>query len=304
VNREYQIIKLFNVLLMAILLYGCTAEHKAAEGMKYRIISLSPHITEILYKLHAEKNLVAVTDFCSFPREAQKLEKIGGLLNPNIEKIVALKPTHVFGVPAHADLAAALAQFSIEIIMLPNETISDYLSTVLKIGQTIGRDSMAHDIVNNFTDSLRGFSNPAIKDTPSGVLVIGRENGSLRNITVAGPATFISELWEKVGGRNIYDDLTAHYSGISIESLLMRNPDIIIELSSREPAKISQLRSGTAWHDLNTIHAVQLNHIFKISGSYTVIPGPRMLKLARDFSEIIKEFHNEKRIYSDLHRQR
>ena len=302
-HKENVISKLLILLLIGILcLSGCKADHNKHAHEKFRIISLSPHITEILYKLGAQENLIAVTDFCRFPEEVMKIEKIGGLLNPNIEKIVSLNPTHVFGVPAHADLATALHQFQIQITMLPNETILDFLDTVAKIGRMIDKELMATDLIRDFTDSLNAFSIPQRTDVLTAVLVIGRENGSLRNITVAGTSTFISELWEKIGGSNIYSDLPTHYATITVESLLIRNPHIIIELNSSDPAEVTHLSSGTDWHNLSNVEAVQMNHIFKISGNHTLIPGPRMLALARSFAEIIKKVHDEKRLYSGIHR--
>jgi len=159
VNRDCLIHNLLRLLTIGIfILSSCTSDDKVISNKDYRLISLAPHITEILFELKAGDNLIAVTDFCRFPDAAMQKEKIGGLLNPNIEKIVALKPTHVFGVPAHADLAKVLSQFQLEVTMLSNETILDFLDSVSKIGRMIDRESTADDFARTFTDSLKLLS--------------------------------------------------------------------------------------------------------------------------------------------------
>jgi iron complex transport system substrate-binding protein len=267
-----------------------------------RIISLSPHITEILFTLKAGENVIAVTDFCRFPRQALSREKIGGLLNPNIERMVALKPSHIFGVPAHADLAASLKRFNLEIIMFPNETIFDVLKTIKLIGSEIGKQAEATHFIDSFNDTLETLKSRSTSDTIHAMLVIGREPETLRNIMVAGKETFISELWNLTGGLNLYQDLPNHYNNISIESILTRNPDVIIELTTQDPPGVAQVNTHSSWTTLGDVSAVENGHIFRISGNYTMVPGPRMTHLARDFAHIIKQVQNEKRVYSDIYR--
>ena len=80
---------------------------------------------------------MAVTDYCNYPSEAREIEKVGALINPNIEKIVALNPTYIFGVPSYKKLNQQLNKFGYKIIMEPNETIQDIIKTIETIGNTI-----------------------------------------------------------------------------------------------------------------------------------------------------------------------
>ena len=66
------------------------------------------------------------------------------------------------------------------------------------------------------------------------MLVIGREKGSVKNITVAGPNTYLNQIWERVGGINIFGDLTNKYATVNIEEIVKRNPDIIIEFNLKK----------------------------------------------------------------------
>jgi iron complex transport system substrate-binding protein len=280
---------------------GCGKQDGSQSTTEVRIISLTPHITEILFTLDAGEHVIAVTDFCRFPSEALLREKIGGLLNPNIEKMVALKPTHIFGVPAHADLAAALKRFDLEVMMYPNETIKDVLTSIKLIGSEIGKKTEATRFIRSFNDSLETLSK-STNDSIYAMLVIGREPGTLRNILVAGKETFISELWSLTGGFNLYEDLPSHYNNISIESILTRNPDVIIELTSKDPPGVEHISSDDSWIPLKNVSAVANGHVYRISGNYTMIPGPRMTHLARDFARVIKQVENAKKVLSNTPR--
>ena len=282
-------------MILALILIGCSKQDENHSSARLRIISLSPHITEILFTLNAGENVIAVTDFCRFPKEALSREKIGGLLNPNIERIVALRPSHIFGVPAHVDLAAALQRFDLEIMMYPNETIADVLRSIELIGSEIGKQSEATGYIASFNDTLKALTSTTKSDSIFAMLVIGREQGSLRNIMVAGKETFISELWNLLGGLNLYHDLPNRYNNISIESILTRDPDVIIELTTQDPAGVERLDTHNSWTKLKSVAAVENGHIFKISGNYTMIPGPRMTHLARDFAQIIKQVQSKKK---------
>ena len=112
-------ISVITLFLTIIALEGCSDSNDKNTASGNRIISLAPHITEIIYALHAQDQLVAVTDFCRYPEEAASKEKIGGLLDPNIEKIIMLKPTLIFGLPSHQKLARELSKYGLTVTMMP-----------------------------------------------------------------------------------------------------------------------------------------------------------------------------------------
>ncbi len=278
---------LVSFLAVLITLYGCTSTNEKEITSDTRIISLAPHITEIIYALNAQDQLVAVTDFCQYPEEAASKEKIGGLLDPNIEKIITLKPTHLFGLPSHEKLSRDLEKFGLIITMISNENIPDVLYSINKIGEMIDRAEQATHLINriNYTlDSLR--ENKINKNIPA-VLMIGREKGTLQNITVAGSNTYLDELWKIVGGENCYADLPTRYGTINLESLLLRDPEVIIEFDMKRKRGVYRSDMSSEWDVLDNIKAVKQGNVFMIGGNHTLIPGPRLVLLAIDFSKII-----------------
>ena len=283
-------------LILTFFTFSCQKHDKQVQNGKLRIISLAPHITEIIYALHAQDELVAVTDFCKFPPEARNKEKIGGLLDPNIEKMIALKPTHLFGLPSHAKLSEQLSSFGYRVTMLPDEEVKDILQSILFIGDQIGRHQTAQQLIDHIRktlDSLRVSADDA--NRLPGVLLIGRTKGTLQNMTAAGEQTYLNELWRLVGGRNIYADLPTRYGSVNLESLLLRNPAVIIEFDMQKPHSLEKEKLGPEWQLLKNTPAVKNGQVYIVGGSHTMIPGPRVTWLARDFQRIIDRVKNEER---------
>jgi len=277
--------------LLLLFLVSCTEQKKQSAQDELRIISLSPHITEIIYELKMDSSLVAVTDFCKYPAEAQKKESIGGLLNPNIEKIVNLKPTHLFGVPSHLKLNQEISKFGLEILMMPNETLTNIQDIISIISDTLGISESGQRL----NEAIQNNINQIKKDKNvnfTAMLVIGREKGSVKNITVAGPNTYLNEIWELAGGINIFNDLINKYTTVNIEEIIKRNPDIIIEFKMNSPKGITNTIPGIEWQYLNSVNAVKQKNVFGIGGNYSLIPGPRVVKLVEDFDCILKSINN------------
>jgi iron complex transport system substrate-binding protein len=274
------------IFCFLFIFYGCSeGKRQGIRDGKKRIISLAPHITEIIYELGEDEQLVAITDFCTYPPEVSSKEKIGGFLNPNIEKIVTLYPTHLFGQPAHEKLNSDLNMFGLSIVMMPNETIADIMATIQIIGKELGCEAEAKNLTQKLLDSFTNREKQSGR--PRAMLVIGKTLDELRNITVAGPDTFLDELWQKAGGRNIYHDLPARYQTITLESIFTRDPEIIMLFDPSAPPGVKRGVSGKEWAVLKPITAFRKNCIYTLGGDYVLIPGPRLIRLARDMRQVI-----------------
>ena len=286
--------KLYLVFLFALfLLAGCKTQPAVLPKKSVqRIISLSPHITEIIYALQQQDKLVAVSDFCSYPPQVKQKQRIGGLLNPNLEKILLLKPDILIGTPAHASLAAKLKASHLPVILLPNDRLKDVFFTIDSLGRLLDCEKQARFLVQTIRDSLDFYRNLAkqlMPQKPSAALIIGRDPGSVRHLTVVGPHTFLDSLWIMLGGKNIFSDLKVKYAQVGQESFLTRKPQIIIEFKFKEQwnARKDSL-NRLEWQSLSEIPAVQKGHIFVLTGDYTLIPGPRIYLLARDYYKILR----------------
>ncbi len=279
---------------LIIILGGCQTQpaRNFSQPKFRRIISLSPHMTEILYALGQEKRLVGVTDYCQYPPQAKAKEHIGGFLNPNLEKIIALHPDLLLGVPANADLARKLAAENLPVVMLPNDQLKDIFFTIDSLGRLLGCASRAHQLHQSIRDSLLFYQRKA-QALNHGVLramlVIGRDPGTTTHLTVVGPHTFIDSLWNFMGGVNVFSDLPAKYAQVNRENVLLKQPQLIIEFKFNQPwdAQKDSLNKKE-WQNLGHIPAVQMGNIFVLTGNYTLIPGPRVYLLAKDFYRVIR----------------
>jgi len=285
------------LLLLAGLGSACRKAPEANGAKAERVISLSPHITEILYALGQQDKLVAVSDFCNYPREAQKKEKIGGLLNPNLEKMVYLQPDLIIGTPAHKELARQLQSYRIRSLLLANDRLSDIFSTIDTLGVVLDCRSRADSLHRLISDSLnyyRRAGRNSVSFRPCAMLVIGREAPLLKNITVAGGHTFLSEIWELLGGKNCFTDLPAKYTQINAEAIQQKNPDCIIEFKFNKPWNAQKQKDNLRqWQALDHLKTAKDGNVFVVTGNYSLIPGPRVYLLARDFLKIMKRLNKK-----------
>jgi iron complex transport system substrate-binding protein len=281
--------RLFYVIMVFYITTACDDRPQPASNAR-RIISLSPNITEIIYALGAEKDLVAVSSFCNYPPAVKEKEKIGGLLDPNIEKIISLNPTMLLGVPAHQKLDQDLRRFNLQILMLPNESVIDIIHAIDTLGQILHYGHEARELIRRLENELDLLAGGRKLHPPcTAVLVIGKEPGSLQNLMVAGPHTFVDELWNTVGGTNVFADLPVHYSTVNLETIIQRNPRVILQFAPDRPDGIYTSEQEPEWQYLKEISAVKNRNLYTIGGDYIFIPGPRFTLLARDFAKIINQ---------------
>ena len=277
------------LLVTFFLLIACVSPNQN-KGETQRIISLAPNITEILFSLGLQDHIVGVSDFCTFPKEAMEKESIGGLFNPDLEKITALKPDLILATESYQGLADKLGKERFNIVLLPEKTIEDMYVTIDSIGMLTNTSEKAKILVASIKDSMDIYNAKTTQYRPSAILVLGRNSGTTRNIGISGPGAFVNELWEWSGGKNAFSHMLASFAQINREDLLIVNPEIIIEFKSNKNWGLDQdIKNKAEWRDLH-ISAVKNNHIFVIPGNHFLIPGPRMYLLAREYSSIILKY--------------
>lgn len=243
-----------------------------------RIVSLAPHITEIIFRLGAGERLVARSDYCRYPAAALQLPTVGGYLNPDLEKIVSLNPDLVFIFP-NENLEKKLTQLQLKVAAIPNETISDILQGIDTVGRMLHIAEKAQSIISTIRDSLDVLARQvAILPSRTALILIGREPGTMRALYAAGKETYLSELLGMLNIQNIFGDVPLRYFEVSKEDLLLRNPDMIIEFRSDRNVDTAALVRD--WDQLNTLRAVKRQQILIFNDVSFLIPGPRIAKNA------------------------
>jgi iron complex transport system substrate-binding protein len=222
------------------------------ESVPKRIVSMGPNITEIVFALGRGDRLVAVTDFCMYPLEAAALPRVGGYLNPNLE----------------------------------NETI---YSGIQDLGKALGAAEKAEDLCDTIREALDTVRAKTVASPTTKVfLSLGRAMGSMANLYTVGGKSFLSQLLEIAGGENIFADVDQPYPEASKESLIKRAPDVILEMRPGESITHTKRNQIAAeWNVFTGIPAVNNHRIYVLTEDFLLVPGPRIVKIARAFAQTL-----------------
>ncbi len=138
-------------------------------------------------------------------------------------------------------------------------------------------------------EKFRGRS--AGKPKPSAVFVVGRTPGRLEGLIVVGGASYLSELIAAAGGTNIFAETQQAYLKTSLEVIVRRNPDVIIDMGEMaETTGVTEARKQSVvalWGSQPGLRAVRNKRVFAVASDIYVVPGPRMLDAAQAFSRML-----------------
>lgn len=246
-------------------------------GTPQRIVSLAPSNTEILFALGLGDKVVGVTDYCNYPPEALNKTKVGGYINPDIEKIVALKPDLVlvaYGTPM--DVINSMVGLGLTVFGIKTTNLDDLLNDIRTVGKITGKEAEAIALTSQMESKIK-----AITDVTSQLGQRPRVFYILWNgpLWTAGSGTFINELIEKAGGVNICENITG-YSEVSLEYVLACNPQIIITSQGSYDWAINA-------SELASTNASQTGRIYTLDDDLVQRPGPRLVEGLEWFAHFI-----------------
>ena len=257
-----------------------------------RIISLAPSTTEILFTLGLGDKVRGVSQFCNWPPAAKTLPRMGGLMNPNYEAIVAAKPDLVIVFDDMLESENKFRALGIETLAVKHDTISDILDSIQAIGQRCGKAEQAQMIVNEILNKTHTIESQNQTQNPPKVLVcIGHDysqdpSAKPQNIYIAGNDGFYSEMIKLAGGQNAYSGSIPN-PAVSFESMISMNPQIIIDILPPANASIESKIIEKQWQNLSDIDAAKNNRIYVFSEDYMSIPGPRFINIIEKIAGII-----------------
>ncbi len=263
--------RFLTLFLMAASLWGAGAQ---------RIVSTAPSITETLFAMGLGPRVVGVTIYCKFPAEAAKLPKIGNLMEPDVEAIVALKPdlVVVHKMPNH--LLETLTRLHIPIVEVQSQNLEAIYAGAREIGKAAGASDGAERMIRNLQSQLKELKQvTAGLPKPLVAFIVGHTPGKLEGMVAGSGTSYFSDLLDYAGGANVFHDVTAPYPKISLEEILSRNPDAIMELSG--DARPKQEEVLALWRSKGTLKAVKTGRVFALDSSPFLVPGPRAVEAVR-----------------------
>jgi iron complex transport system substrate-binding protein len=260
-----------------------------AQDVPRRIVSLVPATTEMLFAMGAGDRIVGVSNYDRFPPEVARITKVGGLLDPDVERLLSLKPDLVIVYGTQTDLKQQLERAHVPIYPYVHSGLPDITQTLRALGARIGTkaaaDAAAARIEQQLADVARRVAG---RPRPSTLLVFGRERGTLRRVHASGGYGFLHDVLELAGGTDVLNDLRKQSVEMSTEMILTRKPDVILELhygDSLNPASMEAER--LVWNTLPSLPAVRNKRVYLLAGDEFVVPGPRIAVAAERFARTL-----------------
>lgn len=259
----------------------------ARETSAARIVSMAPNITETLFALGLGDRVAGVTRFCAWPPEAREKPSVGGFIDPNYERIVALRPDLVLLLPEHATVIDHLGELGIRCEVVRNRTVDDILWTIGRIGELCGREAQADSLAGDLRRRIVAVRAGAGAGKPKVLISVSRDfgAGTVSRVYAAGPGTFYDELIGYAGGVNAYVGPPVAYPVLSAEGLISLDPDIIIDLV---PSGQADGLGPEAWSGYGSVAAVRNGRVHVIDAEYAVIPGPRFILFLEELAGIVR----------------
>ena len=254
-----------------------------------RIVSLIPAVTEMLFAIGDGPRIVGVSSYDTFPPEVSRLVRVGGLLDPDVERILSLRPDLVVLYNTQVELKQRLDRARIEYYSYEHRALPDITTTLRAIGARIGSAARANAAADGMEGAIAAIRKSlAGVQRPRTLLVFERDRSSLRNVYASGGYGFLHDMLEAAGGTNVFADVTRQSVEVSTEMLLARKPDVIIELWYGDLAKGLDLsRQAQAWNVLGSMPAVRNHRVYELAGDEFVVPGPRVVAATRRLAETL-----------------
>jgi iron complex transport system substrate-binding protein len=252
-----------------------------------RIVSLAPNITDTLLSLSLLKKIVGATSFCKLPKKA-KVTRIGGFSNPNLEKIIALKPDIIiatYGNPL--SLIKKLKKLKIPIFVINPHDLKEIYESIIKIGILTNREKRAKSLVSKAKKEVR-FIKKKLKDVKKKKVFLIIWDNPL--ITV-GKKSFLNELINLAGGINIAGDVKIEYPVFSFEKVLYKNPDVIILAGMNKKyglALLKKIKKDKRWRKIT---AVKKGKVYLINPPDIILQSS--LKIIKGLKQLAKKIHPE-----------
>jgi len=254
-----------------------------------RIISLAPHLTELVYAAGAGDKLVAVTAYSDYPEAAKALSQVGDASNLDLERIVMLKPDLVLAWKSNVSPFAVerLRRLSIPVYVTETRRLAGIPKLLRSIGMLAGATDTAESGARNFEEQLRALAQAA-----SGKAVIPTfiEIWHDPLISVNGEH-IMSEVMSLCGGKNILAAAPTLTPSIGLETLLRADPGAIIGGGSAVTADGFRKQ----WEKHASLTAVRQHNIFYVNPDWIQRSTPRILLGAKSICEALEKVRRDER---------
>jgi iron complex transport system substrate-binding protein len=259
------------------------------DAIPEKVVSLMPSDTEILYALDSGDKIIAVSDYCNYPADTANKKKLPTGEQLDTEALIELNPDVVFigKMSAMDDQIKQVEDAGIKVVVTEANDLAGTYKVIEMVGSVMGKNEEAAGIVDSMKKGFDRIREEVKGKEPKKVYV---EVSPLQfGLWSCGKNTFVQELIDIAGAKNIFDDLEG-WAAVSEEQVLERDPEIILTTASpltgiNDP--VGEIRSRANW---SGISAVKNNKVIMLDADMSSRPGPRLLDAAE---ELVKAIYSE-----------
>ena len=257
------------------------------EKIPEKIISLAPSNTEIVYALGLEDRLVGVTEYCDYPEAAKEKPQVGGFSTVDIEKVVEIQPDLILATNIHKDeVTPQLKRLGLTVLTLDPKTVDEILEAINLIGRFTGKTKAASQLTTEMENRIKAVTDKTLAlpeaQRPAVFYILWHD--PLR--TVSAEAR-IHELIVKAGGMNIAQDLEGGYPTMSLEAVIMANPQVIIAGSGHGTGENLPFQFALTEPRLAEVEARRNDRVYEIDADLTSRHAPRIVDGLEKLAEFI-----------------
>lgn len=288
IGRTSIVVALAGMIAALAVSCGERPEMSPAEQPR-RIICMAPNITETVFALGAGGRVVGVSSFTTYPPEAANRPQVGALYDANLEKIVALQPDLLIVQQKHERVEKLCAARQIPVLKVNMTRVKTILEGIRVLGRALQAPRRAETLCAAIESDLAAARRDRGDRPPVKVfLCVDRQPGTLKGMFTVGGESFLSEMIALAGGRNVFADVNKDYFAVSLEALVARAPEIVIETRpSQALSADARRRLARDWAALAALPAVRNRRVAILTESYLVVPGPRVARIVERLADCI-----------------
>jgi ABC-type Fe3+-hydroxamate transport system substrate-binding protein len=275
-------------LVCTLVTYAALSAAAAFAAEPMRIISLAPSVTETIFALGLGERLVGVSIYCDYPAAAQRIDRVGTFLTPNVEAIVVKRPDVIIAVPSPGNQSSvqALRRLGLKVVLVDPNTVAEIKESLLTIGGALGHEAAARALVARIDAHIAGVQ-ARLDDVPARkvLMVVGQTP-----LVAVGSGTFQDELIRMAHGINLAAAAGGIWPRLSIEFAIAAAPDVIIDTSMGNEEQVGAAPAMNFWKAFPTIPAVHDGRVYGYKAYQVLRPGPR---IADAFEALARFIHPE-----------
>ncbi len=257
-----------------------TGRHVQVPRPLQRIVSLAPSLTETIYALGAQDRLVGDTDYCDYPPEAQKKEKVGGAINPSIEKIVSLRPDLVLVTKSlnRFETVRALDELHVSSYATDPHTVDDVVSSAARLAEVLGIADAGESLAQDLRRRMADLHTRLAAQRPRRVLFIVW-TAPLISI---GRNTFIADALARAGAISVVD-AAQDWPQVNLEEVVRLQPEVLVFASTHSESAardFDELAERPGWRNLDAVR----NRRFAVISDAVNRPSPRLISAIEDLA--------------------